>query len=163
MKTYPLAPKGFTLIELMVVVAIIAILSSIAVISLNDARIKGRDAARKVEISQVGRILTVACPIPTLGAGDYDMSQVAAPLIAQYPQYASYIGNIRDPRASGSDSGYRYVVTAEGKCALYANLERTTEGVILPITTPTPGGGTGVFQSLTEGPNGSNKYFQVSN
>jgi len=45
--------NGFTLIELLVVVAIIGLLSSVVLASLNTARAKGRDAARKETIHQI--------------------------------------------------------------------------------------------------------------
>ena len=38
--------KGFTIIELLVVISIIGLLSTISVVSLNGARIKSRDAKR---------------------------------------------------------------------------------------------------------------------
>jgi hypothetical protein len=86
-------------------------------------------------------------------------------LSSKFPQYTQLISNIpKDPK-TGSDtvSGYKYIVDASGKCVLYANLESENEKVTLSIPTPTPGGGTGVLQSASVGPNGSSKYFVVSN
>ncbi|MFH0956136.1 MAG: type II secretion system protein [Candidatus Falkowbacteria bacterium] len=47
------AKKGFTLIELLVAISIIGILSSFAVVSLNSARNKARNALRKADMTQM--------------------------------------------------------------------------------------------------------------
>lgn len=45
--------KGFTIIELLIVIAIIGLLATISIVALNGARQKGRDAKRVVDIRQV--------------------------------------------------------------------------------------------------------------
>jgi len=52
-KTQTKKYSGFTLIELLVVISIIGILSTLAVVSLNNARAKARDAKRVSDIKQV--------------------------------------------------------------------------------------------------------------
>ena len=44
---------GFTLIELMVVIAIIGILASFILISLSSTKVKARDARRKIDLHQI--------------------------------------------------------------------------------------------------------------
>lgn len=51
--------NGFTLVELLVVISIIGILSSFAIVSLNSARIKARDALRKGDMAQLRTALNL--------------------------------------------------------------------------------------------------------
>lgn len=49
--------RGFTLIELLVVIAIIGILASVIVVSMSEARMKGRDGARKKQVTEILKAL----------------------------------------------------------------------------------------------------------
>lgn len=49
--------SGFTLIEILVVVAVIGMLSAVILVSLNQARARGRDARRKADMIQVHKAL----------------------------------------------------------------------------------------------------------
>jgi prepilin-type N-terminal cleavage/methylation domain-containing protein len=157
---------GFTLIEMIIVVAIIGIISSIVLVSLFGAREKARDVKRKAEIAQFGRLLTLSCYLPDDGEGEYDLVFLAEEIKNKYPKYNQYLSNIpKDPKTgTDEESKYIYIVNAEGtKCALYANLENIEETITLEITAPTPGGGTGVLKAENPGWNGTNLYFQYSN
>ena len=151
----------------MVVIAIIGVLATMILTSLFMARDKARDAKREAEISQIGRFLTMSCYSPDMEESEYgyDLVDLADELIAKNPKYEKFLSNIpRDPwSGTSSESNYFYVVNEDNsKCAIYANLESSKKSVALPITEPTPGGGTGVFEG-DAGWNGSNLYFQYSN
>jgi len=49
--------RGFTIIELLVVISIIGLLSSMVLVSLDNARIKARDAKRQSDLSNISRAL----------------------------------------------------------------------------------------------------------
>lgn len=159
--------SGLTLIELLIVIGIIGILAVIAVVALRGTSGKAKDAKRKAELSQMGRLLQFGCRAPQDGVLDIDLMDYAAQLAQANPHYQSYLQNVpRDPK-TGDDtqSGYRFTISSDSlKCALYANLENENEPTTLSqLATPTPGGGTGVLNASTPGPNGTNKYYQVSN
>ena len=52
--------KGFTLIEMLVVIAIIGLLSSVVVIGLGGSRSKARDARRIADLQQIQNALELA-------------------------------------------------------------------------------------------------------
>ena len=159
--------SGFTLIELLVVIAIIGLLASFSVLALSSAMKKGRDSKRKSDLSQIGKFLGLSCYLPDSGAGEYDLASLFEEIKTKNPQISSFIKSVPKDPSLGTDSQsyYIYEITTDGKkCALSANLENNNEQVTLPnITSPTPGGGSGVFQAETTGPNKSTKYFQFSN
>ncbi len=159
---------GFTLVELLIVIAIIGLIATIVFVALGSVTKKARDTKRKADLAQIGRFFSLSsCFLPNEGAGTYDLTSLADEFKVSYPQYASYMSQIpRDPKSgNASESFYRYVVSEGGtKCALYANLENADEAVtLIKLTAPTAGGGNGVLAAGSDGWNGTNRYFQVSN
>lgn len=164
---YKKSKNGFTLIEILIVVGIIGIISTLAVVALSSARTKARDTKRKHDLSTIGRFMTLSCFSPAGGAGEYDLVDLAAELLVANPNYKQYLKTVPMDPLSGTvvQSNYTYAVNSEGdKCVLFANLENEDEEITLSnLTEPTPGGGQGVLQGTNPGVNNSTIYFQYSN
>lgn len=74
--------RGFTLIELLVVIAIIGILAAVVLVSLNSARVRGRDARRLSDLQAIALAMEVYNDqnngvYPDVGAGNQDNPTVA--------------------------------------------------------------------------------------
>lgn len=120
--------SGFTLIELMVVISIIAILSVIVFASFGDARSQSRDKVRMNDLKQVQVALTLykaqngSYPAQgCTGGGGTEFSGVSAPLAGFSVQCTNYIAGLvpdyievlpTDP--SGSEAGKGFFYRSDG-------------------------------------------------
>lgn len=113
--------KAFSLIELMVTIAIIGILASLITINLQSAKVKGRDAKRKADIEALSSALEI-----------YYAQNKAYPTATEFKSkiYPAYISSWPvDPKPSSEafPSGYVYYYTANEDGSRYivdAKLER---------------------------------------
>ena len=128
--------KGFTLIEMLVVIAIIGLLSSVVIIGLSGAREKARDAKRIADIRQIQNGLEVAYESAT-----------------GYPATAggNEPGGLQDPQGNN----YRYVTVPTSpprvSYRLGINLEGSDQATSVPTDCPA---------GVTTG--GTNNYFCVT-
>jgi len=92
--------NGFTLVELLIVIAIIGILSSVSMISLEQARAKARDARRLSDVAQARRAVELYFAeygqYPNINC--HDLAGFAGCNSIQYPNvgYSSWIRDLTD-------------------------------------------------------------------
>lgn len=130
--------KAFTLIELMVVVTIILIISSIIFVSFENAQKKSRDAKRKSDLTTI----QTALEMYYRENGEYPYSATATATANRFDpasQLTTYLSSYpKDPKNSCSNLNpdlnnnwlgencfvYSYIVDKDGqKYLLWANLE----------------------------------------
>lgn len=94
--------KGFTLIEMLIVVAIIGLLASVVVLGLGGARERSRDAKRAADIKQIQNGLEAAYSNPT--GYPTDPSAIAG-VTMQGPSGDAYVYEVI--AAGGVNTGYK--------------------------------------------------------
>ena len=125
--------KGFTLIELLVVIAIIGLLATLAVVALNNARSKSRDAKRVSDIKQAQTALELyysdqsGYPVATGNLGSSYVCLGTAGFATTSACPGAYMGLIpSNPAPNGAT--YVYTGNASGYTITF-NLESGTGGL----------------------------------
>ena len=130
--------KGFTLIEVLVVIAIIGLLASVVLVALNGARAKARDVKRLADMAQLQKALEIYFdtnkqyppPESDAGCGGWDMSNtdangdgnkfidalVTAGIISKAPNDPSPSGVCNNKSAGYEYRYYRYTPTDVSGC-----------------------------------------------
>lgn len=135
MKTKPLAQKGFTLIEILIVIAIIGLFSAIVLASTSAARQKARDEARLGDLRSIQLGLALYHDVNRAYPAGIDISALNVLVTEKYlPAIPT------DP----SGAPYEYMLTGSRYC-LGATVERTPpEGSA--VCTSAPSGSTANYK-----------------
>ena len=141
--------KGFTLIELVIVMAIIATLTALATFNFSQARVRARDIQRKNELKAIQNALELykndKMPQEYPATADFTQSDTTNVLVT-----GGYMGKLPvDPKEKATDNSwmdYTYNRTDTLTYTLQACLENTSD----PDATATACHTTGIVYQLTQ-------------
>ncbi len=123
--------KGFTLVEIMIVVAIIALLAAIAIPNLLQARITANTAAAKANVRSLS---TAAETYSTANAGAYPADVAAlTTFIASAGSYCGSLVQGYNYACTLSSTGYTIVATAGSAQTGTTTYTATTGGSLTPL------------------------------
>jgi general secretion pathway protein G len=142
--------RGFTLVELLVVVSIIGVLATILMTNFIGVRQRARDAQRKADLRQIQSALELyradSAVYAAHATGTYRLNQTQCPTsnaLTNQAGTATYMAKIPcDPSGSSGYNGGSYYFQSNGSAyTIAACLENTTdtEGT---TTAPSPYSGT---------------------
>lgn len=142
--------RGFTLIELIVVLAIIALIASVVIATIGSAQAKSRDTKRKSDMAQVVRAIeyyrTENDAYPPHGGTQFGGCTSSNCLSVLTDELVSrYIPAIpTDPRAGNSPSGYLYcrANAPRDSYQILVRLEQNAGYCTVRVTSPISGSGT---------------------
>ncbi len=120
--------RGFTLVELMIVITVIAILATIAVVSFTRVQKQARDTKRKAEVKSLETALqayyTEKNTYPVQAVSADIATALATPLTSTYINAMPISPN--GVPATNANSAYHYVSVDGSKYGLCAGLEIST-------------------------------------
>jgi len=122
--------KAFTLVELMVVIAIIALLTGILMTNFTSARSRGRDAKRVSDMGQIQLALTLFFDRCQQYPASLPSDTSTIPCPGTSITFANYLAKVPTPTSEAGQSNYDYVVnTNKDNYVLHAKLEASNNAV----------------------------------
>jgi prepilin-type N-terminal cleavage/methylation domain-containing protein len=135
--------KGFTIVELLIVIVVIGILAAISIVAFNGVQTRARDTDRKNDLASISRLLhmyatdkgdyvsagtTCAAGYNGLGYGwyhnDYDGSATAYKSISQCIIDGGYTTQVlNDPQSSKGCAAVPNTTPTENECFYYMKYE----------------------------------------
>lgn len=130
--------KGFTILELLIVVAIIGIISAVILNVISESRIKSRDSARKAQIQEVLKALEL-----------YYTDNGAYPLLGTTAGTGGYLSGIQ-PAFFGSGTPLKKL-PEESNSRYYYCVSTDRRSMLVALDTEEDKGGS-AFCSVVRGP-----------